>query len=98
MAVKKVEHREMRGLREFSRKVALAYLGAFGVAGDEFVKLFELFVKRGERVEIDVRKRVQQNGREARHLAHEIQKEQKAATAKASKSLKKAVKRVEALA
>jgi hypothetical protein len=98
MAAKKIERREMKGLRAWSRRVALAYLGAFGVASDEIARLFERFVQRGERVEKNVRKMVRQNGKEARHLAHELQKEQKAAAAKANKSFKKAVKKVEALA
>jgi len=98
MAVKKIEPKKTSSVREWSRKVALAYLGAFGVASDEFGKLFELFVNRGERVQKDVRKMVQQNGKEARHLVHEMQKEQKTATARASHALKKAGKKVEALA
>jgi hypothetical protein len=64
-----------------------AYMGAFGMAGDEFVRLFNLFVKRGERMEKDVRK-----------LVKEAQKEQAKVTVRAEKAVKKAVKRVEAVA
>lgn len=95
MAVKKIEIKEPNAVYKFSRKAALAYLGAFGVAGDELGKLFNRFVDRGERVQISARKMMRQNRKEVRNLAHEVQKEQKAALHRANKSMKKAAKRVE---
>lgn len=94
MATKKIESKE-KNVREVVRRIALAYVGAFGVAADEFGKLFELFVTRGERIEKDARKIVKQNSKEVNHFAKEVQKEQKQAVAKATKSVKKASKRVE---
>lgn len=95
MAVKKIELKEPNALYKFSRKAALAYLGAFGVAGDEISKMFNRFVDRGERVQISARKMMKQNRKDVRNLAHEVQKEQKAAFTRANKSVKKAAKRVE---
>jgi hypothetical protein len=95
MAVKKVEIKEPNKFRQMSRKVALAYVGAFGVAGDELGKLFGKFVTRGEVMQKDARKMVKENRKEVRHLAVQMQKEQKAAVARANKSVRKAVKRVE---
>ncbi len=94
MAAKKMEHKE-KNVREVMRKVALAYVGAFGVAADELGKLFELFVTRGERMEKDARKIVKQNSKEVNQFAKEMQKEQKQTVAKVTKSVKKASKRVE---
>lgn len=94
-ASKKTEHPEQNGFMEFTRKVGLAYIGAFGVMGDEAGKLFERFVERGELVQQDARKRMKQNGKDMREFAHQVQKQEKQAVAKANKSVKKAVKRVE---
>ncbi len=95
MAVKKVEMKEPNRFMEFTRKMALAYVGAFGVAGDELGKLFETFVTRGERMQQDARKMARQSNKDVRQFAHEVQKEQKTAMARANKTVKKAVKRVE---
>jgi len=95
MTMKKAELEQPRRVREFARKVALAYVGAFGVVGDEAGSLFERFVDRGEQMEIDARKRLKRNDKQARHLAGELKKEQKASVARANKTVKKAVKQVE---
>lgn len=95
MAEKKMLVKEQNRFMEFTRKVALAYIGAFGVAGDELGKLFERFVTRGERIEQEARKMAKQNDKQVRQFAHDMQKEQKAAVARANKTVKKAVKRVE---
>ncbi len=95
MAAKNGKTPETNRALEFTRKAALAYVGAFGVAADELGKLFEKFVTRGERIEKDARKLVKQNGKEVRHLATQVQKQQKANVAKVNKSVKKAVKQVE---
>src|SRR5438034_8312394 len=76
---------EANNVREFSRKAALAYVGAFGVAADEFGNLFEKFVTRGEQM-------VKQNEKQVRQFAAQVQKEQKANVARANKTVKKAVK------
>lgn len=98
MAEKKLEMKEPNRFMEFTRKVGLAYIGAFGVVGDEAGKLFETFVTRGERMQKDARKMMKQSGKEVRQLAHEAQKEQKHAVARANKTVKKAVKNIQALA
>lgn len=95
MATKKVELQETNRVVEFTRKVALAYVGAFGVVGDELGKLFEQFVARGEQMEKNARKLVKRNDKQIRQLATRFEKEQKANVARANKSVKKAVKRVE---
>lgn len=95
MAVKKIEHKEQAGFKGMARQVALAYVGAFGVLGDELGKLFERFVARGERMEKDARKLAKQNGKQVRQLTQQAQKEQRAAVAKVNKSVKKTVKQVE---
>lgn len=69
------------------RKFYLAYIGAFGLAADEAVKLFDTFVKRGERVEKDVRK-----------LVKTVQAEETQVRATVEKSVKKAAKKIEAAA
>jgi len=86
---------EYNNVREFTRKAALAYVGAFGVAADELGKLFEKFVTRGEQMQLDARKMVKQNEKQVRQFAAQIQKDQKANVARANKTVKKAVKRVE---
>lgn len=98
MATKKIEDKQTKRLMDFTRKVVLAYVGAFGVAADEFGKLFDRFVVRGERIEKEARKLVKQNEKDMRHFAQQVQKEQKVAVAKANKNVKRAVKRIEALA
>lgn len=95
MATKKVELHETNRVVEFTRKVALAYVGAFGVVGDELGKLFAQFVARGEQMEKNARKLVKRNDKQVRQLAAKFEKEQKANVARANKSVKKAVKRVE---
>jgi polyhydroxyalkanoate synthesis regulator phasin len=90
MPTHKVELNGTHDWMEFPHKVLLAYVGAFGVAGDEFAKLFELFVKRGERVEKDARKFVNREEKQVRKFATQVQKEQRA-------TIRKAVKRVEAI-
>ncbi|MCC7161539.1 MAG: phasin family protein [Anaerolineae bacterium] len=95
MATKKLELREPNRVFAFTRKVALAYVGAFGVVGDELGKLFEQFVHRGEKMQHDMGKLVKRNDKQVRHLTQQLKKEQKIATAKANKAVKKAVKRVE---
>lgn len=91
----KTTQMEMNNVRELSRKAALAYVGAFGVAADELGILFEKFVTRGEQMQQDARKMVKQNGKQVRLFAARVQKEQKANVARANKTVKKAVKRVE---
>ena len=95
MAAKKVENKEMNRFMELSRKAALAYVGAFGVMADEMGKLFETFVTRGERMEKDARKLMKEGNKEVRQFTHQVRKEQKAAVARANKTVKKAVKQVE---
>ena len=95
MAVKKVEHKETNRFMEVTRKVGLAYIGAFGVAGDEMGKLFEKFVDRGELIQKDARKMARENGKQIRTFAQDMRHEQKAAVAKANKTVKKAVRNVE---
>lgn len=95
MATKNGKTAEMNSMREMGRKAALAYVGAFGVAADEAGKLFERFVKRGERVEKDARVMMQQNEKQLRQLAMRVKREQKANVVQANKTVKKAVKRVE---
>lgn len=87
--------KENNTVRNFTRKAALAYVGAFGVAADEMGVLFDKFVTRGERVQQDARKMMKQNGKQVREFASQLQKEQKANVARANKTVKKAVKRVE---
>lgn len=93
--IKKTKDQETNGFMEFTRKVGLAYIGAFGVMGDEAGKLFERFVERGEVAQQAARKRMKQNGKDVRQFAQQVQKQEKHAVAKANKSVKKAVKRVE---
>ena len=95
MAEKKMLVKEPNRFMEFTRKIALAYVGAFGVVGDELGKMFETFVTRGERMQKDARKMVKEGNKEVRQFAHDVQKEQKAAVVRANKTVKKAVKRVE---
>src|SRR5262245_15560730 len=95
MAVKQVELKQGKNFKEMARKVALASVGAFGVAADELGKLFELFVERGERMQKDSRKLTAQSEKQVRQLANELQPKSNGATAKANKSVKKAVKKVE---
>lgn len=95
MATKKAELHETNRMLEFTRKVALAYVGAFGVVSDELGKLFDQFVTRGEEIEKNARKLVKRNDKQVRHFAEQVKKEQKATAAKANKAVKKAVKRVE---
>src|SRR4051794_24361977 len=86
---------ETNNVREFTRKAALAYVGAFGVAADELGRLFYKFVTRGEQVELDARKLVKQNEKQVRQFAAQVQKEQKTNVAHANRTVKKAIKRVE---
>jgi hypothetical protein len=86
---------EMNNVREFTRKAALAYVGAFGVAADELGSLFEKFVTRGEQMQHDARKMVKQNEKQVRQFAAQVQKDQKANVVRANKTVKKAVRRVE---
>lgn len=95
MATKTHKPVETNSVREISRKAALAYVGAFGVAADEAGKLFERFMVRGERIEQDAREMVTQNEKQVRHFANRVKKEQKANVVRANKTVKKAVKRVE---
>ena len=95
MATKNGKHGETMRAREVGRKAALAYVGAFGVAADEAGKLFERFVKRGEKMQKDARVMVQDNEKQLRHLATRVRREQKANVAQANKTVRKAVKRVE---
>jgi poly(hydroxyalkanoate) granule-associated protein len=94
MATKK-QIQEPNRVRQVSRKVALAYIGAFGVAGDELAKLFERLVERGESMEKRARKMMNQNGKQVRHLTVNFEREPKANSAQAPKSPRKTVKRVE---
>lgn len=95
MATKNGKPQTRQNAMGMPRKVALAYVGAFGVAGDEFGKLFERFVERGERVEIDARKMLNQNRKQVVKFAGQVDKERKAAAVRANKTVKKAVKQVE---
>jgi hypothetical protein len=95
MATKQEKTMDMQTMRQVGRKAALAYVGAFGVAADEAGKLFERFVKRGERMEKDARVMVQQNEKQLRQMATRMKREQKTNLVQANKTVKKAVKRVE---
>lgn len=95
MATKKAEPQQMHRMRELSRKVMLAYVGAFGVISDEAGKLFERFVNRGEEMEKELRLRAKRNDKQVRHFAGQLKKEEKATVARANKAVKKAVHRVE---
>ena len=64
-----------------------AYMGAFGMVRDGAERLFNLLVRRGERVETDVRQ-----------VVKDARKEQTKVTAKAQKAVKKAAKRARAVA
>lgn len=94
MATKKVEVQEMNGLMELGRKVVLAYVGMFGIAGDKLNEWFDLFVERGEVIEKDARKMVKREEKHARKLAADLQKQEKMAVHKAEKSVKHAAKKV----
>lgn len=96
MAAKNGKTLEPNKVREVTRKAALAYVGAFGVAADEAGKLFERFVVRGEQIQKDARKMMKQNDKQVREFATQVRKEQKATVARANKTVKKAVRRVEA--
>ncbi len=98
MATKKVQVPETNNLVELGRKVVLAYVGMFGVAGDKLNEWFDLFVERGEVIEKDARKLVKREEKHARKLAADLQKQEKLAVKKAQKSVKHAVKKVEAIA
>lgn len=94
MATKKVEVQEANGLVELGRKVVLAYVGMFGIAGDKLTEWFDLFVERGEVMEKDARKMVKREEKQVRKLAADLQKQEKAAVKKAEKSVKHAAKKV----
>lgn len=94
MATKKVQVQEANGLVELGRKVVLAYVGMFGIAGDKLTEWFDLFVERGEVMEKDARKLVKREEKQVRKLAADLQKQEKAAVKKAEKSVKHAAKKV----
>lgn len=94
MATKKVQVQEANGLMELGRKVMLAYVGMFGIAGDKLTEWFDLFVERGEVMEKDARKLVKREEKQVRKLAADLQKQEKAAVKKAEKSVKHAAKKV----
>lgn len=94
MATKKVQVQEANGLMELGRKVMLAYVGMFGIAGDKLTEWFDLFVERGEVMEKDARKMVKREEKQVRKLAADLQKQEKAAVKKAEKSVKHAAKKV----
>ncbi|RIK33510.1 MAG: hypothetical protein DCC52_03065 [Chloroflexi bacterium] len=111
MATKKVQIQETNGLLQVGRKVVLAYVGMFGIAGDKLNEWFDLFVERGQVIEkdarklvkreekhADARKLVKREEKHARKLAVDLQKQEKLAVKKAQKSVKHAVKKVEAMA
>lgn len=98
MATKKVQIQETNGLLQVGRKVVLAYVGMFGIAGDKLNEWFDLFVERGQVIEKDARKLVKREEKHARKLAADLQKQEKLAVKKAQKSVKHAVKKVEAMA
>lgn len=87
MAAKKPEMEMRERFMEMPRKLYLAYLGAFGVVGDEALQLFDRFVERGERVEKQMRK-----------LVNEVQAEQPKLAARVEKAGKRAIKRAESVA
>jgi hypothetical protein len=97
MPVKKIQAKEANGLREFGRKAVLAYVGMFGIATDKLNEWFDLFVERGEEMEKDARKMMRRNEKEVRKFAADLQKQEKAAVHKAEKTVRKAVKRAEAM-
>jgi hypothetical protein len=94
MTVKKQTHEPNRVI-ELSRRVGLAYIGAFGIMGDELYRLFERFVTRGERMEREARKRMKRNTKHVQKMAAEFEHEQKANYARATKAVRKTVKRAE---
>lgn len=88
MAVKKLETESRAEYwMGMGRKFYLAYLGAFGMAADEAGKLFEMFVKRGERVEKSIRR-----------VVTTAQEEEPKVRASVEKSVKRAAKKIEAAA
>jgi polyhydroxyalkanoate synthesis regulator phasin len=97
MAVKKEQVREMNNVMEMGRKVVLAYVGAFGMAGDKLVEWFDLFVKRGQITEKHARKLMQRNEKQVRKFAGDLQKQEKAVMARTDKTVKKTVKKAQAL-
>lgn len=90
MATKKVEVPEVNGLVKLGRKVMLAYVGMFGIAGDKLTEWFDLFVERGEEMQNDTRKMVKREEKQVRKLAADLQKQEKAAVHKVQKSVKHA--------
>ena len=94
MAAKKTTPESSR-LAAVSRRVGLAYIGAFGVIGDELGSLFERFVARGERIEQDARKGFKRNANGTQKMAADLENETKEKTARATKAVRKAVKRAE---
>lgn len=98
MATKKVQVEEMNGFVEFGRKVVLAYVGMFGIAGDKLTEWFDLFVERGEEMEHDARKLAKREEKQVRKLAADLQKQEKATVHKAEKTVKHAAKKVGATA
>ncbi|GIL16039.1 MAG: hypothetical protein BroJett039_12120 [Chloroflexota bacterium] len=94
MATKKAEPREMNSVIEFGRKVALAYVGMFGIASDKLGEWFDLFVERGQVIEKDARKMYKREEKQMRKLAVDLQKQEKAAVKKAEKSVKQTIKKV----
>jgi hypothetical protein len=92
MTTRKIElKREPARWREMSRKIYLAYLGAFGVASDELTKLFKLFIERGERMDRSVLKQAKRGEKQVRKFAARVEKEQKA-------TIKRAAKKAQAIA
>jgi len=82
MATKKVQVQETNGLLQVGRKVVLAYVGMFGIAGDKLNEWFDLFVERGQVMEKDARKLVKREEKHARKLAADLQKQEKLAVKK----------------
>jgi transcription initiation factor IIE alpha subunit len=98
MPVKKVEPKPMNGAATLGRRVALAYLGLLAIVGEESVKLFDLFVQRGEKVEKDLRKRAERGEKDVRKLAVRFRREEHAAANHVHKTAKRTAKKVEAVA
>jgi poly(hydroxyalkanoate) granule-associated protein len=72
-SVKRLREEQAKGsTRDYARQVWLAGLGAFSKAEKEGSKFFEMLVKRGEKVEIQARKRAEEKVEEMKGRMEEM--------------------------
>jgi poly(hydroxyalkanoate) granule-associated protein len=72
-SVKRLREEQAKGsARDYARQVWLAGLGAFSQAEKEGSKFFEMLVKRGEKVEIQARKRAEKKVEEMKGRMEEM--------------------------